>query len=952
MGPYKLLEKIGEGGFGIVWLAEQQAPVRRRVAVKILKGGMDTREVIARFETERQALALMEHPNIARVFDAGETDDGRPFVVMELVRGVPITSYCDDQRLPAEARLQLFTAVCQAVQHAHQKGIIHRDLKPSNILVALPDGTPVPKIIDFGIAKAIAPRLTDQTLFTRFHAFLGTPAYTSPEQMEMGGLDIDTRSDIYSLGVLLYELLTGRPPFDPEELKKFSLEEMRRIVRETDPLRPSQCIGTLTAERRDTVARQRRTEPQRLSLRLRGELDWIVLRCLEKDRTRRYATAQDLAADVQRHLHDEPVLARPPSTAYWVRKFIRRHKFGFATSAIAALALIASLVAVSLSLVRERRANAKTAEVVRFINDMLASIGPNAALRTIADSTARRFATDLRDQTDVAADLRDTLGGVYIGLGEPAVAEKILREALAMHQVADQKSAATANSRHLLGVALRGLNQSDAAEQAMQEALALRERLFGPNHPLVADTLYELAYVRNPQRTPNHMRTILERVLDIRRRAFGDEHPKVAQAIAGLGTVAQEEFNHREGARLHAEALAMRQRLLGNDHPDVAESFAALGHSYAPELDRRSDAVEAYGKAFALRRKLLGDQHPKVLVPFLGLVGQLTASTASPEQVALVREFVDSQRRLLPRDSVLPAPSLLALASLERDVARRQALVEEAHTLLVASRAPGSSFDAEIIRAMMIFAWSKFVGNVPGEGLVMAEEAWELAHAAFDANEKDTLFQIHTLAWINLALRRPDAAALHFGNAVRLLGKAPLTPLIMLLDQAALAQCYCAMGRIAEARELLEASLAVPGGASGSSGHHPLVGCIKAELGMIFVRENRHTEAETILRQALADYESPEIKSLSRRLRPPQRARSALGQALTGQRRFVEAEPLVIQAFDELLANNPPVAGDHARMLHDAFDAVVALYRAWEQPEKVAEWQAKAPPSSSVMTTQ
>jgi WD40 repeat protein/serine/threonine protein kinase len=326
IGPYKLLEQIGEGGFGVVFMAEQQQPVRRKVALKVLKPGMATKQVVARFEAERQALALMDHPNIAHVLDAGATDSGRPYFVMELIPGIPITAFCDDNRLTPRERLELFLAVCQAVQHAHQKGIIHRDLKPSNVLVTLLDGTPVVKVIDFGIAKALGhERLTERTLFTGFAHMIGTPLYMSPEQAEMSGQDADTRTDIYSLGVLLYELLTGTTPFDKERLKKASYEELRRILREEEPAKPSTRISTL-GQAATTVSANRKSEPRRLSQLFRGELDWIVMKALEKDRNRRYESASAFAADVQRYLHDEPVHACPPSAWYRLRKFARRHK--------------------------------------------------------------------------------------------------------------------------------------------------------------------------------------------------------------------------------------------------------------------------------------------------------------------------------------------------------------------------------------------------------------------------------------------------------------------------------------------------------------------------------------------------------------------------------------------------------------------------------------------------
>jgi serine/threonine protein kinase len=339
IGPYKLLEQIGEGGFGLVFMAEQQHPVRRKVAVKVLKPGMDTRQVIARFEAERQALALMDHPNIARVLEAGETGTGRPFFAMELVRGVPITHYCDKSNLTTRERLKLFLTVCQAVQHAHLKGIIHRDLKPSNVMVTLHDGAPVVKVIDFGIAKAIGQQLTDKTLYTAFAQLVGTPLYMSPEQAEMSGLDVDTRSDIYSLGVLLYELLTGTTPFEKERLGKVPYDEMRRIIREEEPVRPSTRISTM-GQAATPVSARRQSDPQGLSQMFRGELDWIVMKALEKNRNRRYETAASFAADVQRFLHDEPVLACPPSAWFRLRKLARRHRWALALAGGLALALV------------------------------------------------------------------------------------------------------------------------------------------------------------------------------------------------------------------------------------------------------------------------------------------------------------------------------------------------------------------------------------------------------------------------------------------------------------------------------------------------------------------------------------------------------------------------------------------------------------------------------------
>ncbi|MEW6156886.1 MAG: protein kinase [Verrucomicrobiota bacterium] len=391
IGRYKLLQKIGEGGCGVVYMAEQEEPVRRRVALKIIKLGMDTRSVVARFEAERQALAMMDHPNIARVFDAGATETGRPYFVMELVRGVRITEYCDEQQLNTRERLALFTNVCRAIQHAHQKGIIHRDIKPSNVLVTVNDGAAVPKVIDFGTAKAMEHRLTDKTLFTEFHAFIGTPVYMSPEQAEMSSLDIDTRSDIYSLGVLLYELLTGRTPFDAQELMRAGLDEVRRTIRECEPARPSTRLSKLPQDDLTRTAERRRIEGLRLIHSIRGDLDWIVMKCLEKDRTRRYETANGIAKDIERHLINEPVSACPPSTWYRMRKSIRRNRLFFAS---ASTVMIALTVVASLStwmFMREREVQQEQSRLLTVAETQSA-----VAREAVRELRLRSYAADMK----------------------------------------------------------------------------------------------------------------------------------------------------------------------------------------------------------------------------------------------------------------------------------------------------------------------------------------------------------------------------------------------------------------------------------------------------------------------------------------------------------------------------------------------------------------------------
>jgi serine/threonine protein kinase/WD40 repeat protein len=439
LGRYKLLERLGEGGCGVVYVAEQTRPVRRRVALKVIKLGMDTKQVVARFEAERQALAMMDHPNIAKVLDAGTTETGRPFFVMELVRGIRITDYCDQNQLSTKERLDLFIKICQAIQHAHQKGIIHRDIKPSNILVTLHDGVPVPKVIDFGIAKATEGRLTDSTVYTQLHQFIGTPAYMSPEQAEMSGLDIDTRSDIYSLGVLLYELLAGTTPFDANELMASGMDAMRKTIREKEPVRPSTRFATLKGEDLTTTAKRRSADKSKLMHQLKGDLDWIVMRCLEKDRTRRYESASGLAADLKRHLNNETVVARPPSTAYRFQKSFRRNKVAFVAGTAIAVALLLGIIASTWQSVRATRAK----------HEALAA--KEQAITAQASESVQRQKAEANAQQAIAAQVEETK------LREQAEAEELAARQRAY--ASDMNVAAQAFAGNNLGRALDLLNR-------------------------------------------------------------------------------------------------------------------------------------------------------------------------------------------------------------------------------------------------------------------------------------------------------------------------------------------------------------------------------------------------------------------------------------------------------------------------------------------------------------
>lgn len=556
IGHYRLLEKIGEGGWGVVYRAGQEEPVRRIVALKVLKPGMDTRAVIARFEAERQALAMMDHPNIARVFDAGATPTGHPFFVMELVEGVRITDYCDEHHLGTAERLALFSQVCHAVQHAHQKGIIHRDLKPSNILVASVDGAPACKVIDFGIARAAQGRLPNQTAFTAFEKFAGTPAYMSPEQIGLDGAHADTRSDVYSLGVLLYELLTGRPPFDPATLAQAGLHEIHRIICEVEPPRPSTRLGTLSQADRAEIARLRSTAPARLSSLLRGDLEWIALRCLEKSPARRYETADALAKDITRHLAGKPVDARAPSTAYLLGKSILRHRFAYAGATLSTSALIGVLLLVTSMYQRERTAReaAETAErhnaeVVRFVADVLrdfgssSETGPSANLdndaarwRAILDMVAAHGLERFASQPELDAEFRSVIGRIQFDLGRYELAESMLRSALARRKaVHGPDHARVAQTLTDLGIA-QGLHRrwTDSLE-SLQAALAMNRRLFGPESPAVAASweVLALAYANVPDNSASLQAR--REALAIWNRTVGPEDVRAVRASEELG---------------------------------------------------------------------------------------------------------------------------------------------------------------------------------------------------------------------------------------------------------------------------------------------------------------------------------------------------------------------------------------------------------------------------------
>jgi tetratricopeptide (TPR) repeat protein/predicted Ser/Thr protein kinase len=621
---YRILQPLASGGMGEVYEAEQQRPVRRHVALKVIKLGMDTREVVARFESERQALALMNHPNIAGVYDAGATDQGRPFFAMEFVRGEPITTHCDRLRLTVRERLELFLDVCSGVQHAHQKGIIHRDIKPSNVLVTVQDDRSVAKIIDFGVAKAISQSLTDKTMVTELGSVIGTPEYMSPEQAESTSLDVDTRTDVYSLGMLLYELLAGALPFDPKALRKGGLAAIQRFIREQEPPRPSSRLESLGTGA-DAIARNRGLNVSGLVRRLRGDLDWIILKALEKDRTRRYETANALAFDIRRHLEDEPVSAGAPTTIYRARKFIRRHRAGVVSLVLLGAVLIAGIIGTTIGLLRAVRAEQRAsqdAETARQVSEFLVDLfrlsdpeqakGQTITARAILDAGAKRVETELDDQPVTQARMMDTIGTVYENLGLYEAAEPLLRQAVATRErYVGPESLELADSLLALGTVVRFTGEYAEAEALCRRSLEIREFRLGPNDPRVADVLVQIGWARARQGRSAEAATSFRRALEIRETSLGPEHPAVAESLTDLGILSWRRGEYDAAVPMLERALAIFERSLEPDAYEIRKVLHDLAVVYSSQA-RFEEAKTLYERALAIRERVLGPEHPEV----------------------------------------------------------------------------------------------------------------------------------------------------------------------------------------------------------------------------------------------------------------------------------------------------------------------------------------------------
>jgi serine/threonine protein kinase/tetratricopeptide (TPR) repeat protein len=911
-GRYKIRQEIGEGGMGSVYLAEQLQPVRRMVALKLIKPGMDTRGVLARFESERQALALMDHPHIARVLDAGSTDQGRPYFVMELVKGIPITEYCDRNRLGLAERLALFRQVCSAVQHAHQKGIIHRDLKPSNILVEAHDDRPVPKVIDFGLAKATSGlKLTEQSLFTAFGSVTGTPLYMAPEQARFNALDVDTRADIYALGVVLYELLTGSTPIRRDTIQRAALDEMLRVIREEEPPTPSSRIST--SEALPSLAVNRQIEPARLSRLVRGDLDWIVMKALAKERQRRYDSAIGLANDLERFANHEPVSAGPPSSSYRMRKFVRRNRVQVMAAALVLLVLVIGIMGTTLGLVeamrqerlarqealardRARQAEAEQRNIAvaeasekekarraeadqrkqaeesarqateeaakaRAINEFLTkdlltqaepannAVADKVTLLEVLDRAAAKVGERFADQPEVALTLRRTIGKTYHGLGAWKQAEAQWRAALDAERKANPESAGRYKAQSELAHVLRHLGRSDAETLALaEEASAGLARIVGRDHPDTLTSMNNLALIYEDAGKFDRALPILEETLALRRSKLGADEPQTITTMNNLASVYEDAGKLDLALRVREEALALCRSKLGPDHPDTLTIMVNLALSYQ-DAGKADSALRLFEEALALQKSKLGPDHPQTITTMNNLALGYKDAGQVDRALPILEQTLALRISKLGPDHPDTLTSMNNLAAGYQEAGKLDSALPILEKALALCQSKLGPEHPDTLTSMNNLAVGYRRAGKLDRALPILEKTLVSRKSKLGPDHPQTLTSMN-----NLALGYRDAGRLD--NALRLfeealaLQKSKLGPdhPQTLTSMNNLGTTYWRLGRLGESIRLFEETLKLREVRSGKD--HPDTLRVKANLGMNYKDAGRLGEALPLLEEA------------------------------------------------------------------------------------------------------
>jgi len=958
IGPYRILETLGEGGMGVVYLAEQTKPIHRRVALKIIKLGMDTKQVIARFETEREALALMNHANVARVFDAGATETGRPYFAMEYVPGIPITKYCDKHRLNTEERLRLFMDVCHAIQHAHQKGIIHRDIKPSNVLVAVQDEKPTPKVIDFGIAKATQQKLSELTFSTQEGQFIGTPAYMSPEQAGVMAADIDTRTDVYSLGVLLYELLVGSRPFDDELLRSAMLSEVQRIIREVEPPKPStrlSSIGALST----TIAENRGTQFRTLARQLRGDLDWIVMKCLEKDRTRRYPSATELAAELQRFLAHQPVVAGPPSASYRVKKFVRRNKVMVAGVSAIIAALAIGLIISDLQRKRALRAEALAAErlteteaaldqaetargeseaVTQFLSETIASADPgkegkDVTVREVIDRAAQTIGEKFKDKPLIQAKLQHTIGWTYLSLGLYQSAETHGAEAAALYRrTKGEDDPDTLGAMNTLATIIADRGDFSRSEARHRATLEVQRRVLGEEHRDTLSSMNNLAINLRDQGRYAEAEELDRKTLEVRRRVLGEEHPHTLASMNNLANIIFHQGRYAEAEELSRRTLEVRRRVLGEEHPDTLASMNNLANILFHQ-GRYAEAEELYRKTLEVLRRVLGEEHRDTLASMNNLAISLRNQGRYAEAEELSRRTLEVRCRVLGEEhpDTLASMGNLAISLFgqgryaDAEGLYRQTL--EMHRRVLGEEHP------DTLRCMNNLATSLNTQGRFAEAEEMYRKTLEVRRRVLGDEHPDTLTSVAGLAETLVSQDKPEEARPLFAELIAARRKAAEGSSSNALTQGALANLLLTCD-LEELRDPTAALALAEKAVEAMGGQEP---AILDTLALACFRTGAVDRAVETQRKALA-------------LLPPDRTtfrttlEGKLGEYLTGQASWAEAESLLLGAHDAL-AKREHVP---AKETKESRERLERLYQAWDAAEpgkgyavKAAEWRAR-----------